>query len=607
MTRAKNKLAAFAMSFIMAFTFASFTEVAKGDQLNSVTVRVTVSDITDVNKPFNILEDRRELTITEFSLSSESEAVINPQLLENYEPEDEHAITYLHALIALHKAIYGNDLVSGNVKFYINEDGDTVKFFGKIVASILYKNGNDILGHPLDTTLSNGDELYICLYNFGYIQAVATFDESYVSVDYGDPVELQLLEYLEDPEDSFPIPYAYITDKDGVYLLNEYGEPLRTDKDGKFTVRFIEGGDHFISVMPDIQYFMDTSGEVEYITVPRVEVSLDLSSSGPWYPLDPSNIDYLDDPEIQAVVLYYLTDGDDSQREAVIEEHKNTPVFAFAWGDETVYYDTYPIAKSEDPEPMIRYTPTFANVHVDTELKITGADFLVSSVDGYSRIDLWTNNYQFYEEGKEPVAFVAKYERVEDPETHEVSKGKLIGFVGERYQKYRSSAGDTVVVDGNEVTITIKGVPVEGECTLLVKKKDAESLNDGNVAYINEYTGTGQDIVVRFNTPSQKGNYEYTIIINKDDGGQTITVPIYIYDKKAEVTDSDYMWKKVTSADTFWTFTTPEHEEDIIYKILVWEDPGIASFTPAGRVMEGVEMEGQCTTPEIAARLNANE
>ena len=51
-----------------------------------------------------------------------------------------------------------------------------------------------------------------------------------------------------------------------------------------------------------------------------------------------------------------------------------------------------------------------------------------------------------------------------------------------------------------------------------------------------------------------------------------------------------------------------KNEENIIYKIMVtkgWLNEDM--FQAVGTVMPGVNMEGQCTTPEIAAKLNESK
>ena len=572
-----------------------------------IDVKITITDITDVDTPFNVIENRMDLSVNWFDLKSVDASIIHPNALSLYEPQNPYDITYLHAIICYHIQKYG-ELTPENIKFYMNQDGTTTYFGGKIAASILYKNGNDIFDKPQNIVLHSGDELNVCLYDYGHQQMVATFDKFMAEADGGEEIEFQLLEHLESPEDSQPIAEAYITDEEGVYLKDRSGAILKTDKNGRFRVSFDTGGHHRISVMPEINYYLDTSGEVGVIEVPRW-VKKESIKPGPWY-MNPESSYFSEDKEIQAVALNFFGYEGGDNLEEIIEENKRTPILVYSWDEEDdghLVIDTYPINTYPEPRPMITYTPTFADVFIDTSFKIYDTDFLVSTELGYSRIDLWTKNYQYFEKGNEPVAFVGKYERVEDPETHEISKGKFLGFVGERYKKASSSDGDEVIVDGNEVTITIKNVPLGNECTLFVYKADAENLDDGNVAYINQYTGTGEDIEVLFKIPKEKGNFKYTIKINKGNG-IPVSIPVMIYDKKAEETDSDYIVKKITREDTFWEFTTPENEENIIYKIMVakgWLNEDM--LQAVGTVMPGVNMEGQCTTPEIAAKLNESK
>lgn len=217
----------------------------------SATVYITVTDITDVDNPLNILVEREELTVTNFDIAQFGEQYEGIEILDS-------GVTYLHALMALHEQHFGAGGVADNFK--MDEDNITRIFWGKSVASIMYKNGNYIFAYPNYVTLKDGDEINICLYNEGYSQAVASFDKAYVYASPGEEINLSLFEHYEYPRQRNPIESAEIIDESLLYILDENHNIIKADENGNFNLKFDELGEHKVTIMPTYGYYLSNSG-----------------------------------------------------------------------------------------------------------------------------------------------------------------------------------------------------------------------------------------------------------------------------------------------------------------------------------------------------------
>lgn len=217
----------------------------------SVTVYVTVNDITDVDEPLNTLVERIPLTVTNFDLSQYGEGLTGIPIIDS-------GVTYLHVLAKLHEYLYGRDGVCDNFK--LDSDGVTRIFMGRSVGSIMYKNGNYIFGLPQYIQVYNGDEVNICLYDEGYNQAIASFSEAYVNAKSGETLDLSLYKHHWYPEIYETISGAYIVNENGELMADENGSMIITDEDGEFSVTFPDEGTYKITIMPTLGYYMSQSG-----------------------------------------------------------------------------------------------------------------------------------------------------------------------------------------------------------------------------------------------------------------------------------------------------------------------------------------------------------
>ena len=237
---------------LTAFMLTGVLNISAYAENMSVTVFVTVTDITNVDEPINTLVPRRELVVEYMNLEQEYNGTFAKM-------KNAQGITYMHALIALHKELYGEDYVVNNLVLAPN--GETHIFMGKSIDSIMYKNGEDIFTLPQNVPLHEGDEVNICLYNAGHPQKVATFDSSVIKeISPGEEVELFLYEHYESPLSKNPIGDAHITNENGIYIFDENGNIITTTSDGRFSVSFEDEGLYQVSIMPQIEYFYDENG-----------------------------------------------------------------------------------------------------------------------------------------------------------------------------------------------------------------------------------------------------------------------------------------------------------------------------------------------------------
>lgn len=257
----RKRILSLFISIIFIATLCPIAMAANED----ITVNITVTDITDYTNPINILVERQELTVTEFNLGDFGDTIKGITAIEG--------VTYLHALIQLHRQLYGDDAVEDNI--LLTSDGVTKIFMGRAVANVMYKNGKDIFALPQLVNIKDGDEIQVCLYNEGHSQAIATFEESLIdNIAVGENVPLKLEQHYGFPRDRDPIPGVEITDENGIYITDENGDIITTDMQGDFNVSFDEPGTYTVSAMPQINYYIsDTGGgsKIEWVPVTKVE------------------------------------------------------------------------------------------------------------------------------------------------------------------------------------------------------------------------------------------------------------------------------------------------------------------------------------------------
>lgn len=246
----KKKLFSIFASIILVFVQIEFNACAYEYDDTTVNIFVTVTDITDVNNPFNIRVPRTEIEVTNMDITKYGERFCGVELLDN-------GVTVFHAIAQLHENLYGVENVADKLK--LDADGVTRVFMGDSVNSIVYKNGNDIFAYPQYVQVQNGDELNICLYNAGYSQAVASFADNYIYASPGENVELSLYEYYGYPRDDNPLEGQEIVDERGIYVKDAEGNVITTDENGKAGVT-LPLGEHKLSIMPKIDYFLSENG-----------------------------------------------------------------------------------------------------------------------------------------------------------------------------------------------------------------------------------------------------------------------------------------------------------------------------------------------------------
>ena len=241
---------------IMSIALCMVSWTAKAEE--SISVYITVTDITDHEEPFNVLVKRQPLTVSEFDISLYGDTLTDIQTIGD--------ITYIHALIQLHINLYGADSVGDY--FMLTNKGETKYFMGRSVANVMYKNGEDIYTLPQNVIIKDGDEIQVCLYDEGHSQAIATFSKAKINnIAVNEDVSMSLHQHYGHPRDNDPIPDAEIVDDKGRYIINN-NDIIKTDDDGKFSVSFDKPGEYIVSAMPEVNYYMtDTGGgsRIEYV------------------------------------------------------------------------------------------------------------------------------------------------------------------------------------------------------------------------------------------------------------------------------------------------------------------------------------------------------
>ena len=360
---------------------------------DSVKVYITVSDITDYTQPINILVPRREITVSNFNLADFGDTMTGIECVEG--------ITYLHALTQLHRELYGDNLVSQNL--LLTTDGVTKIFMGNSVANVMYKNGKDIFSLPQLVNIVDGDEIQVCLYDEGHSQAIATFREARIdNVSPGENVELTLQRHYGFPRDRDAIYGAEITDENGIYYTDEYGNIITTGENGDFTINFSDVGTHTISAMPTINYYMsDTGGGIKIEWVPQIvkkEIECITYTKN-------SNTD----PTGKA--LYNAVFGDEKDNTIILfdwNENRHTEPFMIISKDietaeKTVigYEEVTELVKVEtvvpdNLEPMITYTTPLVVVNVTDDLILEDVYLIGNNLKVVTKNSEYNSNHDLY-------------------------------------------------------------------------------------------------------------------------------------------------------------------------------------------------------------------
>ena len=265
----RKKVITIIMSIIMLIVCVS-PVMAYEYNSDSVTVYVTVNDITDADNPLDTIYNRQEMTVTNFDISQYGEEFKGIQILDS-------GVTYLHVLIALHEQLYGKSDVENKLK--IDSDGITRIFMGRSVGSIMYKNGNYIFAIPQYVNVKNGDEVNICLYDEGYNQAIASFSQAYVNAAEGETVNLNLFMHHWYPENAENISGAELVDENGIYLTDADGNIITTDENGNFSLTFPKAGTYKVTIMPTLGYYMSSGGGTWLVWWEEETVAADYDST----------------------------------------------------------------------------------------------------------------------------------------------------------------------------------------------------------------------------------------------------------------------------------------------------------------------------------------
>ena len=247
-----KKLTAILMTICIICSLTSLTIYADVQyNTDEVTVYITVSDISDYTRPVHIVVPRREITVKNFNMADYGDTLTGLTAVEG--------VTYLHALIQLHRELYGDENVKD--KLMLTEYGYTKFFMGQSTANVMYKNGKDIFAYPNMINIKDGDEIQVCLYDEGHSQAIATFLESRIDdVAVGEELDLTLYQHYSFPRNRNPIQGAEICDENGIYVTDANGDIIKTDKYGNFNVSFANPGTYTISAMPQVDYYMSELG-----------------------------------------------------------------------------------------------------------------------------------------------------------------------------------------------------------------------------------------------------------------------------------------------------------------------------------------------------------
>lgn len=349
---------------------------------NSVEVYITVTDITDYTEPFKVLVERHKLTVSQFNLADFGDTMAGIECIEG--------VTYLHALVQLHRNLYGDNLVADNIM--LNPNGYTKIFMGRSVANIMYKNGKDIFAFPQLINIKDGDEIQVCLYDEGHSQAVATFNEAIIrNVSPNEKLNLKLQQHYSFPRIRDPITGAEITIGNGEYLLDKRGNPITTGADGSFEVSFKDEGTYTLSIMPTINYYMDDSGggiKVEWIpqkVIKEVQYEVTTEFSADQY----VNTNTTQVENADAMILFAWGDDD-----VIVADKTDEGTFSYT-EIETRLEEVTELVRVETvvPDlllPMVTYTTPFITIDVTTDLSFDDISLSGTTL----RID--TKNHEYH-------------------------------------------------------------------------------------------------------------------------------------------------------------------------------------------------------------------
>lgn len=367
------------ISILTVITLVFALNVTTFAESEAVTVNITVTDITDYTNPINILVPRRELTVSNFNLAEYGDTMTGIVAIEG--------ITYLHALVQLHKELYGNDAVKDNI--LLTSDGVTKIFMGRSVANVMYKNGKDIFALPQLVNIKDGDEIQVCLYDEGHSQAIATFNESLIdNVAVGETVRLQLQQHYEFPRDRDAITGAEITDENGIYITDSNGDIITTDENGKFNISFDDAGSYTISAMPQINYYItDTGGgtKIEWLPVTKIE-TVEEQIFVEW---TDAITDLKAHAETENVIIF---DWDNIEN---INGHYETILVE----KEVTTLEPVERVTADELTPMVTYTTPLITVNVTADLTIYNAEQSGTSLNinmkntAFNGGDLWVAGY----------------------------------------------------------------------------------------------------------------------------------------------------------------------------------------------------------------------
>lgn len=376
----KNKIISWVLVTVLT---ALILPTATFAEDNSVEVYITVTDITDYTNPFNVLVERHKLSVSEFNLADFGDTMVGIECIEG--------VTYLHALVQLHRNLYGDNLVADNIM--LNPDGHTKIFMGRSVANIMYKNGRDIFAFPQFINIKDGDEIQVCLYDEGHSQAVATFNEAIIrNVSPNEKLNLKLQQHYSFPRIRDPITGAEITIGNGEYLLDKKGNPITTGDDGSFEVSFKDEGTYTLSIMPTINYYMDDSGggiKVEWIpqkVIKEVQYEVITEFSADQYVnTSTTMVDNAD-----AMILFAWGDDD-----VIVADKTSNGNFSYT-EIETRLEEVTELVRVETviPDlllPMVTYTTPFITIDVTTDLSFEDISLNGSTL----RID--TKNHEYHQ------------------------------------------------------------------------------------------------------------------------------------------------------------------------------------------------------------------
>lgn len=198
------------------------------------------------------------------------------------------------------------------------------------------------------------------------------------------------------------------------------------------------------------------------------------------------------------------------------------------------------------------------------------------SKDGYSGIQMYVKNTDVLadENGNMPAVVVAKYDK---------TTGEFLGFVGDQHYTYTNVAGDRFVVNDNRVYCYINEAEAGTDVSFVVYKEGTKPGSE-TIAYANEYRGKAGNGEISFSFKTDKGEDAYRVVINKN--GETYSKIIHIFEGQAIIydendTQDDIFVKQGVGQRVIntkgeiemplWQFITPENEENITYKVFLWE------------------------------------